>query len=89
MKMLLEIRGLAVTYGRARVLSDVSLDVGEGETVTLIGANGAGKTSCLRAISGLTPHAAGTIRFSGENIDGSGESRPRRVPPARHQRGAA
>lgn len=67
--MLLEIRGLAVNYGDARVLNDVSLEIAEGETVTLIGANGAGKTSCLRAISGLTPHSAGEIRFAGERID--------------------
>jgi branched-chain amino acid transport system ATP-binding protein len=67
--MLLEIRNIAVEYGTARVLSDVSLDVAEGETVTLIGANGAGKTSCLRAISGLNPAAAGEIRFAGERID--------------------
>jgi branched-chain amino acid transport system ATP-binding protein len=67
--MLLEVRGLTVSYGHARVLNDASLDVAEGETVTLIGANGAGKTSCLRAISGLTRHAAGEIRFAGERID--------------------
>ena len=67
--MLLEVHGLAVSYGTARVLNDVSLGVAEGETVTLIGANGAGKTSCLRAISGLTPPAAGEIRFAGERID--------------------
>lgn len=67
--MLLEVRGLAVSYGHARVLNDASLDVAEGETVTLIGANGAGKTSCLRAISGLTRQAAGEIRFAGERID--------------------
>jgi branched-chain amino acid transport system ATP-binding protein len=67
--MLLEIRALAMEYGTARVLSGVSLNVAEGEIVTLIGANGAGKTSCLRAISGLNPTAAGEIRFAGERID--------------------
>lgn len=67
--MLLEVLGLAVSYGRARVLDDVSLEVAEGETITLIGANGAGKTSCLRAISGLIRPAAGEIRFAGERID--------------------
>jgi len=67
--MLLEVCGLAVSYGHARVLNDVSLEVAEGETVTLIGANGAGKTSCLRAISGLTRHTAGEIWFAGERID--------------------
>jgi branched-chain amino acid transport system ATP-binding protein len=68
--MLLEVSGLSVRYGHAQVLNDVSLEVAEGETVTLIGANGAGKTSCLRAISGLTPQAGGTIRFNGEAIEG-------------------
>lgn len=78
--MLLEVRDLAVSYGHARVLNDVSLTVAEGEAVTLIGANGAGKTSCLRAISGLTPHAAGSILFAGEAIQG--------LPPrARLERG--
>ncbi len=53
----------------------MSLEVASGETVTLIGANGAGKTSCLRAVSGLTPAAQGEIRFEGERID--------RLPPRR------
>ncbi len=67
--MLLEVQELTVSYGTARALCGVSLEVDEGETVTLIGANGAGKTSCLRAISGLTQAAAGEIRFAGERID--------------------
>lgn len=69
MTMLLEVRGLAVSYGAARVLDNVSFGVAEGETITLIGANGAGKTSCLRAISGLVPIAAGEIRFLGNRIN--------------------
>ena len=67
--MLLEVSGLCVSYGHAQVLAGVSLAVDEGETVTLIGANGAGKTSCLRAISGLTPVGGGQILFDGERID--------------------
>jgi branched-chain amino acid transport system ATP-binding protein len=67
--MLLELRNMAVAYGTARVLNDVSLTVAEAESVALIGANGAGKTSCLRAISGLTPVAGGAIHFLGERID--------------------
>jgi branched-chain amino acid transport system ATP-binding protein len=67
--MLLEVCDIVVAYGSARVLHGVSLAVDQGETVTLIGANGAGKTSCLRAISGLTPLAAGEVRFDGERID--------------------
>jgi branched-chain amino acid transport system ATP-binding protein len=69
MTMLLEVKSLVVSYGHARVLDDASFHVEAGETVTLIGANGAGKTSCLRAISGLTPLAAGEIHFDGERID--------------------
>ena len=67
--MLLEVRDIAVAYGTARVLHGVSLTVANGETVTLIGANGAGKTSCLRAISGLNRWPRGSIRFDGERID--------------------
>ncbi len=65
---LLEIANLVARYGRITALQDVSLTVGEGEIVTLIGANGAGKTTALRAISGLVRPAAGTIRFAGRDI---------------------
>ncbi len=68
--MLLEVSGIAISYGTAQVLHGVSLTVAEGETVTLIGANGAGKTSCLRAISGLEPLTAGAVAFDGQRIDG-------------------
>ena len=67
--MLLEVSSIAIAYGTAQVLHGVSLTVATGETVTLIGANGAGKTSCLRAISGLEPLTAGSIQFEGERID--------------------
>jgi branched-chain amino acid transport system ATP-binding protein len=67
--MLLEVRGMAVAHGTARVLVAVSLSVDEAESVTLIGANGAGKTSCLRAISGLVPLADGEVWFGGQRID--------------------
>lgn len=60
---------MAVAYGTARVLGGVSLAVDAGESVTLIGANGAGKTSCLRAISGLVPLAGGEVWFAGTRID--------------------
>jgi branched-chain amino acid transport system ATP-binding protein len=69
MTKLLEIRNIGVAYGNAEVLHALSLHVDEGETVTLIGANGAGKTSCLRAVSGLEPLTAGEIHFAGERID--------------------
>ena len=67
--MLLEVSGIAIAYATAQVLHGLSLHVETGETITLIGANGAGKTSCLRAISGLEPLTAGSIRFDGELID--------------------
>ena len=67
--MLLEVKGIGVAYGTAEVLHGLSLHVEAGETVTLIGANGAGKTSCLRAISGLEPLTAGSVHFAGERID--------------------
>jgi branched-chain amino acid transport system ATP-binding protein len=69
MTMLLELRGLSVTYDTAEVLHGISLQVEVGETVTLIGANGAGKTSCLRAVSGLVPLSSGEVWFCGERID--------------------
>jgi branched-chain amino acid transport system ATP-binding protein len=65
---LLEVSGLDAHYGRIQALSDVSLHVDEGEIVTLIGANGAGKTTALRAISGLLKPSKGTVRFAGEEI---------------------
>jgi branched-chain amino acid transport system ATP-binding protein len=66
--MLLEVRGLDVSYGAIHALDHVSLEVGEGEIVTLIGANGAGKSTTLRAISGLVRAAAGEILFDGRPI---------------------
>lgn len=65
---MLELRAVQAGYGPAPVLRDVSLSVGEGEIVTLIGSNGAGKSTTLRAISRLIPVRAGTIRFRGELI---------------------
>ena len=67
--MLLELRALSVSYDTAEVLHGISLQVDIGETVTLIGANGAGKTSCLRAVSGLVPLSSGEVWFCGERID--------------------
>jgi branched-chain amino acid transport system ATP-binding protein len=66
--MLLEIRDLTLLYGRIQALHGITLDVDEGEVVALIGANGAGKSTTMRAISGLRPVASGTIRFAGEDI---------------------
>ncbi len=67
---LLEIRGLEVRYGGIRAVKRIDLDVAEGELVCLIGANGAGKSSTLRAISGLAPTFPGTLRFGGRDLAG-------------------
>jgi branched-chain amino acid transport system ATP-binding protein len=65
---LLELEGVHAHYGSIEALKGVSLTVQEGEVVTLIGSNGAGKSTTLRAISGLTPASAGRIGFAGEEI---------------------
>ncbi len=65
---LLEVKGLAVSYGAIRALHGISFHVDEGEVVTLIGANGAGKSTTLRAISGLQPADSGHILYRGEDI---------------------
>jgi branched-chain amino acid transport system ATP-binding protein len=65
---LLEVSGVSARYGAIQALTEVSLTVGEGEVVTLIGSNGAGKSTTLRAICGLTPAVAGTVTFDGEDI---------------------
>ena len=67
---MLEVRDLRVNYGRIRALQGVSLDVAEGEIVALIGANGAGKSSTMNAISGVVRAAAGEIRLGGESLVG-------------------
>jgi branched-chain amino acid transport system ATP-binding protein len=67
----LEIDGLALTYGRVRALQGVSLTVGAGEIVALIGANGAGKSSLLRAVAGLERPESGRIAFDGRDIAGA------------------
>jgi branched-chain amino acid transport system ATP-binding protein len=66
---LLEIRGLEVSYGGIRAVKGIDLEVAKGELVCLIGANGAGKSSTLRAIAGLVP-AAGSIRFGDRDLAG-------------------
>ncbi|SCE66331.1 amino acid/amide ABC transporter ATP-binding protein 2, HAAT family [Micromonospora matsumotoense] len=66
--MLLEIDDVSLLYGRIQALHGISLTVGEGEIVALIGANGAGKSTTMRAISGIRPIATGAIRFEGEDI---------------------
>jgi branched-chain amino acid transport system ATP-binding protein len=67
---LLTVANLSVSYGRVEAVRGVSIDVGRGEFVAMIGANGAGKSSLLKAISGIVRPAAGAIRFDGMIIDG-------------------
>lgn len=67
--MLLELRAVAVTYGKVSAIRDISLKVPDGRIVTIIGSNGAGKTTTLRAISGLARLHEGEIHFAGERID--------------------
>jgi len=68
--MLLEVKNITVHYGKSIALDDVSLEVAEGSVVSIIGANGAGKSTILRAISGLTPLTSGEIWFLNQRIDG-------------------
>jgi branched-chain amino acid transport system ATP-binding protein len=65
---LLELCDVETSYGLSRVLFGISLAVGPGEMVSLMGRNGMGKTTTVRSIMGLTPAAAGSIRFDGEEI---------------------
>ena len=67
--MRLEIKDLRVHYGKIEAIKGVSVVVNEGEIVTLIGANGAGKTTILKTISGLRPVSSGSINFDGQDIN--------------------
>ena len=71
MSNLLEIRDLKVSYGGISAVKGINIDVPEGEIVTLIGANGAGKSTTLRSIAGLVKAEEGTsIKFNGEELVG-------------------
>jgi branched-chain amino acid transport system ATP-binding protein len=70
MTPLLEVSDIHTYYGAIEALKGVSLTVDPGEVVTLIGSNGAGKSTTLRSISGLSPARSGTVRFDGEEITG-------------------
>jgi branched-chain amino acid transport system ATP-binding protein len=67
-KTLMEVKGLEAWYGESHVLHGVTLDIHEGEVVTLLGRNGAGKTTTLRSIMGLVPRRAGSIRHAGAEL---------------------
>jgi len=66
--MLLEVKNLEVRYGGIRAVKGIDLEVAQGELVTLIGANGAGKTSTLKAICRLIPSSAGKIEYAGSDL---------------------
>jgi branched-chain amino acid transport system ATP-binding protein len=68
--MLLEIRDVHVHYNKVAALKGIDMDVADGSIVTIIGANGAGKSTTLRSISGLVPISGGEIAFAGKRIDG-------------------
>ena len=70
MNALLDVRGLDVSYGHARALSAVSLTVARNSLTAVVGSNGAGKTSLVRAIAGMIRPAGGTIRFGDTDITG-------------------
>jgi branched-chain amino acid transport system ATP-binding protein len=65
---MLKIAGVSVAYGGLHALSDVSLDVAEGEFVTIVGPNGAGKTTLMKAVSGAVGVGAGRIEYRGEDV---------------------
>ena len=69
---MLKVTGLKVAYGGIQAVKGVSFEVNEGELVSLIGANGAGKSTTLKAITGLQPAAAGDIEYLGKSIKGQG-----------------
>ena len=67
---LLEVEELAVSYGPIKAVHDLSVTVDQGEIVTLLGANGAGKSTSLQAMVGLLPIQRGQVRFEGVSIGG-------------------
>ena len=75
MSAALELRAVSAWYGDARIISDASLSVAAGEVVALIGRNGAGKTSLLRAAIGLMPRCTGSVLLNGVDVS--------RLPPFR------
>jgi branched-chain amino acid transport system ATP-binding protein len=67
---MLDVSHINAFYGRIQALWDISLTIGEGEIVALVGANGAGKTTLLSTLTGLLPSVSGRIQFQGRRIDG-------------------
>lgn len=67
---MLEVEGINTFYGQAHILRDVSLSVGDGEVVALLGRNGAGKSTTMKSIMGLVRPRRGTVRYDGEEVQG-------------------
>ena len=80
--MILAVRDLVTGYGLGAVIHGVSIDVDAAEVVCLLGRNGAGKSTTLRSIMGLTPPRSGRVEFMGKDITGRPAVRDR---PARHR----
>jgi branched-chain amino acid transport system ATP-binding protein len=76
---MLEFRNVSVSYGAIQALHGLSFTIPKGEIVTVLGANGAGKTSCLRAISGLVGLQSGEIFFEGQKISAWSHKKPHKV----------
>ena len=74
MTAMLDFKDVELYYDHVYALKGVSLNVNQGETVALIGANGAGKSSILRAITGLAKPKSGSVTFEGERVDGTDPS---------------
>ena len=70
MSAILEVKDLQAFYGKSHILHGVSLEVGEGELVALLGRNGAGKTTTIRSLMGLMKHMSGTVRMFGKDVSG-------------------
>lgn len=70
MNNLLEVKGLTIAYGGIQAVKGIDLHVQEGELVALIGSNGAGKTSTLKALAGILPPSSGQIQFDGKTLNG-------------------
>ncbi len=67
---MIEVAGLSAWYGEAQALRNVSFSIDQGELITLVGRNGAGKTTALRCLMGLHTHMSGSIRLAGQDITG-------------------
>ena len=76
--MILQLEDVSASYGAVKALHDISLEVDAGEVVTLIGANGAGKSTCLKVITGLLPAQSGRVLWQGQDL--SGIAAHQRVP---------